>query len=340
MTTPSRDDLALYAMGHHDGDPAAIEQLLADDPDARAQLAAEAELELVLREAASLATFCAVCHDLVRGDRCAACGVAVRSGDTVAAAPAHARGTITDVVVEPAHARGATAVAIPPPEPLRPTRRLRAPLGFAAVTLAGAAVVGAVVLRAEVLVTAAPAIAPPLPAEPVAVAVDLRLGAQLPAVAPAPPAPPRPAPTRPAPQPLQPTPAPPTQPAPARPAPAQPASTTVELRIVTQPAGVVVFLDHQELGLTPLVVRVPRRPSAEISLEHIGYQEHVHKLALTSDTKLAVTLTSRGGPPVHEGKFTDAQCMQCHKPQGRRASLGPAPTLIRGPGAPLDSTTR
>lgn len=267
MTSPTRDDLALYAMGHYEGDTDAIEQLLAGDPDARAQLAAEADLELLLRDAASAATFCSVCHDLVRGDRCGACGVA------------------------PAPELARVATAVPAPERRRPARRVRAPAMVGAVTLAGAALVGAVVLgaRSDSLVTEAPAVAPPLPAEPAPWVVELRMGTEPPAVAP---------------------------PSPVKPAtPKKPAPAVVELKIVTKPAGVAVVLDHQDLGLTPLVVKVPRRTaSVELSLRHIGYQPFVRQLVLTSDNQFAVTLTSRGGPPVHQGKFADDQCMRCHKP--------------------------
>jgi hypothetical protein len=78
--TPTREDLELYAMGEYDGDPAALEAALDQDPEARAVLAGEAELELVLRDAAAAATFCPGCADLVQGSRCDACGAAIAPG--------------------------------------------------------------------------------------------------------------------------------------------------------------------------------------------------------------------------------------------------------------------
>ncbi len=79
----NRDDLEHYVMGVYDGDVAALERELADDELARAIVADEARLELVLRDAAAAATFCAACDDLVRGARCDACGAAVRPGGYV-----------------------------------------------------------------------------------------------------------------------------------------------------------------------------------------------------------------------------------------------------------------
>lgn len=92
---PTRDDLAAYVMGSYDGDVAALEAALAADEVLRAQLAEEAELELLLRDAAAAATFCPACDDLVRGERCAACGAAVRPGgyvvEKILVANAHGR---------------------------------------------------------------------------------------------------------------------------------------------------------------------------------------------------------------------------------------------------------
>jgi serine/threonine protein kinase len=93
--TPTRDDLALYVMGSYDGDVAALEAALAGDEVLRAQLAEEAELEGLLRDAAASATFCPACDDLVRAERCTACGAAVRPGgyvvERVLVANAHGR---------------------------------------------------------------------------------------------------------------------------------------------------------------------------------------------------------------------------------------------------------
>jgi serine/threonine protein kinase len=93
MTTP-RDQLELYVMGEHD-DPAAVEQALAGDEAARAVLAAEARFETVLRDAAAAAAFCPGCGDLVRGERCDACGAALEPGgytvERVLVANAHGR---------------------------------------------------------------------------------------------------------------------------------------------------------------------------------------------------------------------------------------------------------
>ena len=93
--TPTRDDLALYVMGSYDGDVAALEAALAGDEALRAQLAEEADLEGLLRDAAASATFCPACDDLVRADRCTSCGAAVRPGgyvvERVLVANAHGR---------------------------------------------------------------------------------------------------------------------------------------------------------------------------------------------------------------------------------------------------------
>src|SRR4051812_45460946 len=88
-TTPTRDELALYVMGSYDGDAAALEAAATEDDAVRAMLAEEAELELVLRDAAAAATFCPACDDLVRdtgeaqGARCGSCGAATRPGGYV-----------------------------------------------------------------------------------------------------------------------------------------------------------------------------------------------------------------------------------------------------------------
>lgn len=91
----NRDDLELYVMGLHDGDVAALERELADDPAARAVVADEARLDLLLRDAAAAAVFCPACDDLVRGARCDACGAAVRPGGY----------TVERVLVSNAHGR-------------------------------------------------------------------------------------------------------------------------------------------------------------------------------------------------------------------------------------------
>ncbi len=80
MTAPTREDLELYVMGLYDGDVAALEAHLADDPASRAIVAREASLEVLLRDAAAAATFCPACDDIVDGDRCDACGAALRAG--------------------------------------------------------------------------------------------------------------------------------------------------------------------------------------------------------------------------------------------------------------------
>jgi len=76
----NREDLELYVMGLYEGDAAALERELADDPAARAIVADEARLDLLLRDAGAAAMFCPACDDLVRGTRCDACGAAVRPG--------------------------------------------------------------------------------------------------------------------------------------------------------------------------------------------------------------------------------------------------------------------
>ncbi|CAN5784627.1 hypothetical protein BH11MYX2_BH11MYX2_31820 [soil metagenome] len=101
MTTSklSRDDLALYTMGAYDGDAAALEARVTDDESARAMLAEEAELELLLRDAAAAGTFCMNCDDLIADTyepvRCSSCGAAVEPGgytiERVLVANAHGR---------------------------------------------------------------------------------------------------------------------------------------------------------------------------------------------------------------------------------------------------------
>ncbi|HEX3758708.1 MAG TPA: hypothetical protein VHW23_08370, partial [Kofleriaceae bacterium] len=76
----NREDLELYVMGLYDGDVAALERELADDAAARAIVADEARLDLLLRDAGAAAVFCPACDDLVRDARCNACGAAVRPG--------------------------------------------------------------------------------------------------------------------------------------------------------------------------------------------------------------------------------------------------------------------
>ena len=79
----NREDLELYVMGMYDGDVAALERELAGDEAARAIVADEARLDLLLRDAAAAATFCPACDDLVTGERCDACGAALRPGGYV-----------------------------------------------------------------------------------------------------------------------------------------------------------------------------------------------------------------------------------------------------------------
>ncbi|HEY4060100.1 MAG TPA: serine/threonine-protein kinase, partial [Kofleriaceae bacterium] len=95
----TRDDLALYTMGAYDGDAAALEAKVADDDAARAMLAEEAELELLLRDAAMAGTFCTNCDDLIADTsepvRCRECGAAAAPGgytvERVLVANAHGR---------------------------------------------------------------------------------------------------------------------------------------------------------------------------------------------------------------------------------------------------------
>lgn len=78
-----REDIELYVMGQYDGDLAALERELEKDPALSAQVAEEASLEALLRDAAAAATFCPACDELVAGERCAACGAAIRPGGYV-----------------------------------------------------------------------------------------------------------------------------------------------------------------------------------------------------------------------------------------------------------------
>ena len=79
----SREDVELYVSGNFDGDAGALERAIADDPALAAIAADEARFELLLRDAAAAAMFCVACDDLVRGERCDACGAAVRPGGYV-----------------------------------------------------------------------------------------------------------------------------------------------------------------------------------------------------------------------------------------------------------------
>jgi hypothetical protein len=81
--TPTREDIQLYVSGNFDGDVAALERAIAENPALAAALADEAKLELALREAGAAAAFCPACADLVRGARCDTCGAAVAPGGYV-----------------------------------------------------------------------------------------------------------------------------------------------------------------------------------------------------------------------------------------------------------------
>lgn len=93
--TPTRDELEHYVIGAYDGDVDALEAAIAGDPAARAIVADEAAFEMVLRDAAAAATFCAGCDDIVAGERCDACGAAVSPGGY----------TVERVLVSNAHGR-------------------------------------------------------------------------------------------------------------------------------------------------------------------------------------------------------------------------------------------
>jgi hypothetical protein len=91
----TRHDIELYVMGQYDGDIAALERAIAEDPALAQMVAEEARLEEMLRDAAALATFCPACDDLVRGMRCDSCGAAVKPGGY----------TVERVLVSNAHGR-------------------------------------------------------------------------------------------------------------------------------------------------------------------------------------------------------------------------------------------
>jgi serine/threonine protein kinase len=93
--SPSREDLELYVSGNYDGDVAALERAIAEDPALAALLAEEAQLEMLLRDTAAHATFCAACEALVRSARCDQCGAAVKPGGY----------TVEKVLVSNAHGR-------------------------------------------------------------------------------------------------------------------------------------------------------------------------------------------------------------------------------------------
>src|SRR5262249_52172831 len=61
--TYTREDIQLYLIGAYDGDVAALERALADDPDLRALATEEASFEELLREAGAAAKFCPGCKD-------------------------------------------------------------------------------------------------------------------------------------------------------------------------------------------------------------------------------------------------------------------------------------
>jgi serine/threonine protein kinase len=91
----TREDLELYVSGNFDGDTTALETEIAGSPALAEAIADEARFEMLLRDAATAATFCAACDDVVRTDRCDACGAAVHPGGY----------TIERVLVSNAHGR-------------------------------------------------------------------------------------------------------------------------------------------------------------------------------------------------------------------------------------------
>lgn len=284
MTTPDRDDLAIYAMGHHD-DPAAIERWLADDADACAVVAAEAELELLLRDAGAAAVFCPCCHDLMRAGRCDACE------------------------------RPAIAVAVSPPVRATAPRRPAMLIAIGVAAIAAATVIGI-------------AVRGPRAGSASSSSHDERSTSPAPGVAPRPaPVPPR-QPSPPIHSNPAPAPTPPTPPAPPRPR-VRTARAHVRLTLQTQPAGVAVVIDGVFHGLTPLSLQLPRSSTpVELSLQHVAYETLVRRLVPSRDVRLSLALTSLGGPVVHDGKYRDDQCMQCHRPgRGRRIDA----TRIRPP---------
>lgn len=92
---PTREDIELYVSGNFDGDVAALERAIADNPELAAMVAEEAKLELLLRDAAAAATFCPACDALVRAERCDQCGAAIQPGGF----------TVERVLVSNAHGR-------------------------------------------------------------------------------------------------------------------------------------------------------------------------------------------------------------------------------------------
>ncbi|MFO0547218.1 MAG: protein kinase [Polyangiaceae bacterium] len=95
MIPATREEVELYVMGLYEGDVAELEARIAAHPQSRALLAEEAAFEGALREAARAARFCKACDELVRTERCEACGAAVTAGGYV----------IERVLVENAHGR-------------------------------------------------------------------------------------------------------------------------------------------------------------------------------------------------------------------------------------------
>jgi serine/threonine protein kinase len=79
----SREDLELYVTGNFDGDVAALERAIGDDPALAEAVADEARFESVLRDAMTAAVFCPACEDVVRAERCETCGAAARPGGYV-----------------------------------------------------------------------------------------------------------------------------------------------------------------------------------------------------------------------------------------------------------------
>lgn len=94
----NRDDIALYVMGQYDGDVAALERAIAEDPALAQMVAEEARLEELMRDAGAAGSFCPACDDLVRSQvsgRCDSCGAAVKPGGY----------TVERVLVSNAHGR-------------------------------------------------------------------------------------------------------------------------------------------------------------------------------------------------------------------------------------------
>jgi serine/threonine protein kinase len=82
------------------------------------------------------------------------------------------------------------------------------------------------------------------------------------------------------------------------PAPATP--TSVQLRVVVDPAGARVFLDGRLLGPAPLSVPVPRDPagSHQLRVEADGRQTQTQELVLATDVERALTLAPTPTPPT------------------------------------------